>query len=423
MTAKFRLAMAVLGTGLALGPVAALAQDVPPAQSPSTTQTNTADPVGPRELENFNLPGTVTRPADPQPSPTTNTTAPSSRRPGTEPTGTTPRPPSATPSGPARDSTSGARAAAASADAQTIDRPARDQRPPATANSPTSTVTMQLPPVGDSPTDSASGDDLSGSPQAVPGVALPANDIPLGWMAVAVMLLAGAGFYYWRNRQRQAMAGGPDYDMFEAPVPTADTRRAPAPAPAPAPASRAVSPPRPAEMDADSMGLVSTRLRPWIDITFRPTACTIDDDNVTFEFELDLFNSGSTPARAILVEASYFNASETQEPEIEHFFANPVGAGGRATSLAPLKRMTIKTKVVTPRAQVREYEAGGRKVFVPLIAFNALYRWSSGEGQTSVSYVVGRTTDGERLAPFRLDQAGREFRTLGERPLPVAIRH
>ena len=237
-------------------------------------------------------------------------------------------------------------------------------------------------------------------------------------MVAAAMLLAGAGYYFWRNRQRAALAGGPGYDMFEAP--------APAPAPdvprAPIPARPVASPPRTAESEADSMGLVSTRLRPWIDIAFRPTSCTIDDDNVTLEFELDLFNSGSTPARAILVEASYFNASETQGPEIEHFFANPVGAGGRATSLAPLKRMTINTKVVTPRAQVREYDAGGRRVFVPLIAFNALYRWSSGEGQTSVSYVVGRTTEGEKLAPFRLDQTGRQFRTLGERPLPVAVR-
>ena len=91
-------------------------------------------------------------------------------------------------------------------------------------------------------------------------------------------------------------------------------------------------------------------------------------------------------------------------------------------SLGPLKKMVIATQVVTPRAQVREYEAGGRKVFVPLIGFNALYRWANGEGQTSASFILGRATSGEKLAPFRLDMVDKEFHTLGQRPLPTALR-
>ncbi|MGH6658879.1 MAG: hypothetical protein ACREBM_04410, partial [Sphingomicrobium sp.] len=59
MTAMIRLAIAALMTGLMLGAAPARAQDPAPAT------TNSTDQVGPRELQDFNLQGTVTRPADP----------------------------------------------------------------------------------------------------------------------------------------------------------------------------------------------------------------------------------------------------------------------------------------------------------------------------------------------------------------------
>jgi len=59
---------------------------------------------------------------------------------------------------------------------------------------------------------------------------------------------------------------------------------------------------------------------------------------------------------------------------------------------------------------------------VPLIAFNALYSWSGGEGQTSASYLLGRDTKSEKLAPFRLDLGPRIVRSVGARPLPIAVR-
>src|SRR5690348_11240235 len=59
-----RLRVAVWTAGLLLAPAAAAAQDaIPPAGS-----TAPADAVGPRELQNFSLSGTVTRPADQPPA-------------------------------------------------------------------------------------------------------------------------------------------------------------------------------------------------------------------------------------------------------------------------------------------------------------------------------------------------------------------
>lgn len=148
----------------------------------------------------------------------------------------------------------------------------------------------------------------------------------------------------------------------------------------------------------------------------------IADDEVTLEFEIDLFNAGTAPARAVLAEASMLNAGGTQEQDLSAFFANPVGAGQRIDAIPPLKRMTFVSQVVAPRAAIQEYELAGRKAFVPVLAFNALYEWSGGQGQTSAAYLVGRETGHDKLGPMHLDQGAREFRAVGARPLPTALR-
>ena len=84
--------------------------------------------------------------------------------------------------------------------------------------------------------------------------------------------------------------------------------------------------------------------------------------------------------------------------------------------------MTLTSQVVAPRAAIQEYELAGRKAFVPVIAFNALYEWSGGQGQTSAAYLVGRETGHDKLGPMHLDQGAREFRAVGARPLPTALR-
>lgn len=398
MKAVMRLAMGIVTAGLMLAAPPVRAQD-----TPADANQAESNQIGPRELQNFNLQGTVTRPAETQPAqPPATPAAPPSRPPAGDAAQTRP---------PAPTSSSATPSAAASAPV-VADRPAADsataRQARATRDAPTaSSVTMRLPPLGDSTSGAANQPGFA----AAPSVRSKAD--PIGWLMIAVVLLGGVAFYLWRNRQREAFAGVPD--IFE-------RAAAPAPVPRPAPPPAPPVPPRTPVAD-DPIGLVSTRLRPWLDLAFRPTSCVIDDDNVVIEFELGLFNSGNTPARAILVEASYFNAGPTQDQEIARFFANPVGEGGRAISLAPLKSMVIRNRIVTPRENVREFEVGGRRVFVPLVGFNALYRWGSGEGQTSSSFMLGRDTGGDKLAPFRLDMVGREFHRVKQRALPTAMRN
>jgi len=154
----------------------------------------------------------------------------------------------------------------------------------------------------------------------------------------------------------------------------------------------------------------------------QPLRCIVTDEAFIVEFEIDLFNSGSGPARNIHVAAALINASENQDQALASFFAQRPGPGDRIPVIEPLKRVTFATQIVTARDQVQVLEVGGRLVFVPILAFNANYAWSSKEGQTSVSYLLGRDGNSEKLAPFRLDLGPRLFRTVGARPLPIGIR-
>jgi hypothetical protein len=408
MKAGLRLGLAYLAAALALAPAPALAQQAPPVTTTETQTSNTpaTDAVGPRDLQNFNLSGRVTRQADRpvavEPAPRQDRTVTVSPAPATS---------TNTPStAPATTRTTTSERPRPAEVASTDSRPPAPSPEPTTRPEPASSVTVPLPQPGTPQSDAT-------APAFAPAAA-PANLAPersfgmLPWLLAAIALGGGAVFLFWRNRSREAFAGGPQVDAFEAPEP------APTPAPRPAPVWRTPTPaPTPS-----IPGTVSTRLRPWIEIGFQPLRCIVDDKQVAIEFEAELFNSGSAPARAVLAEASLFNAGPAQDQELGTFFANPVGAGERIVEIAPLKRVALRSQVVTPLANVQRYELAGKQVFVPVIAFNALYRWSSGEGQTSVSYLLGRDTQSDKLGPFRLDLGPRVFRGLAARLLQIGVR-
>jgi hypothetical protein len=230
------------------------------------------------------------------------------------------------------------------------------------------------------------------------------------WLLLAAVGGAAGAFLLRRRRSPEALVGGPPGDAYTAPEPV------PAPRPAPPPPPDSKAPP------AKPVGVVSTRLRPWLEIGFAPVSCTVDDDRVMIDFEVELFNSGGAPARDILVEASMFNAGPNQERDIGAFFEKPVGEGERIQVLPPLQRMTFRSALVAPRANIQEFELAGRKLFVPLVGFNAIYRWSGGGGQTSAGYLLGREGKSDKLGPLRLDLGSRAFTNLASRPLPNGVR-
>lgn len=172
---------------------------------------------------------------------------------------------------------------------------------------------------------------------------------------------------------------------------------------------------------ATPTGIVSTRLRPRLEVGFRPTRCVLDQERATIDFELELFNAGSAPARDIAVDAAAFNAGADQNAMIAGFFENRRKQGQAVEVLAPLDRTVVPLQLVLPRDQLQPYELGGQQVFVPLIAFNATFASAAGSGQTCASYLLGRQTESEKLAPFRIDAGPRIFRNLAAKALPGGI--
>lgn len=404
------MGLAYAAGAFALSPTATLAQEAPPA----TSNTPAADAVGPRELQGFSLKGTVTQQSDQPAQPPA--TARASRSPAqsndasAEPRTATANPARTVPADRRPTQTASAQPA-----------PSQPRPEPRQALASSAPITTGAPPSVDQPTGTAGTASLTSTASAAASTfapeptsleLAPEHKISfLPWLLAALALGAGGAFLFWRNRSRHAFAGGPQVDAFVAPEP------APAPRPAPAPPKAKSPPPTPG-----SAGLVSTRLRPWIDLGFNPARCILDNEKLVLEFEVELFNSGSAPARGVLVEAILFNAGPTQEEDIGKFFANPVAAGERIPAIAPLKRITVKAQVAIGREQLQAYEAAGRQLIVPLIAFNVLYRWSGAEGQTSVGYLLGRETKGDKMAPFRIDLGARIFRNLAARLLPTGVR-
>jgi hypothetical protein len=386
-------AIAPIAVALLLAGVPARAQNTP---SPATNTPS--ETIGPRELEDFSINGTVTRPAPTTPS----RTAPAPR----------PTPPSATrapATGPARATPPGptARDSAPRTPSPTLAQPDPLSSPPTPAPTDFGPPVDAQPQPGFAPAP-APVEDVSDNPQG--------NYLP--WLLALLLLAVGAGLYAWRQRSRPSYATASGL---------ADALVQPEPAPAP-PAAAPSAPPgivstrlRPAAPEAPP-GIVSTRLRPWLEIEFTPGRCVVENDTATIQFDVAVFNSGGAPARDVLVEASMFNAGPTQDEEIGAFFAHPVAQGDRIPAIPPLKRIALKSAVTLAGDQLRQFEVAGKRIFVPLVGFNALYRWSGGEGQTSASYLVGRDNQGERMAPLRLDLGPRVFRGLGAREHSVSVR-
>ena len=177
--------------------------------------------------------------------------------------------------------------------------------------------------------------------------------------------------------------------------------RAPAPPPrAPAPAP----PPIPG-------GIVSTALKPELELIFTPLSVAVDDTGTAMVvFDLVVHNHGSAPARDGLVEAGMFNAGPEQDALIGTFFANPKAEGDRIPLIAPMGKVGVRSRVSIPGDRLSALELEGRKLLVPLVAFNALFRWSGGETQRSASFLVGRGSNDEpKLAPFALDRGTRAW--------------
>lgn len=366
----------LLALGLVTTPLSAQDAAAPDAPSAATNGV-----VGPRELQDFSLPGTTVRSSDPAPA------IPSAPRPAPSDPIASPKPSPAIVSArtkPSAAATPTVKTAAPGAASTTTTRglpapPPRIEAPPAT-------------------------------PLPAPTAILPRSTPAAPWWPWLLAGLAAAGaaaFVFVRRQRSQATLAFARTGRSET-LPVAPRAPVPASAAAPRAVAEPVAPP-PAPPLAG--GIVSTAFQPDLYFAFTPLSVAIDEEGTAVVvFDLVVHNQGSAPARDVLVEAGMFNASPDQDTKIGTFFANPRVEGDRIPVIAPQGRVGVRSRVSIPGEMFSPVEMEGRKLLVPLVAFNALYRWSGGEKQRSASFLVGRGNNDEpKLAPFALDRGSRAW--------------
>jgi hypothetical protein len=169
--------------------------------------------------------------------------------------------------------------------------------------------------------------------------------------------------------------------------------------------------------------VVSTRLRPWVEIDAEVTEVVLTEAEALLRFQLRLANQGSAGARDLVIEALALNAGENQEAELASFFLRPDGPQVAVSELARLGTAEISHEVRMPRGAIRAYEVQGRRVFVPILAFNVGYRWAGGTGRSGAAFLLGHRQPGsERLAPLGLEEGQRRLASLGVRRLENGVR-
>lgn len=418
MTALRRMtfkALSGMAAALALGlgaPAAAQQSDAP--VDVTAAPPPSAEDIGPSQLRDFNLQGTVTRPGDrPAVSPAQPaTTAPAQPRSGEAVPGEAAQRPAP-------------RAAGASAPPASLP----SGQPAGSTSAVPGFAGGAAPVTPSAPLDVTTGTATQPGVVGVPEIPSTGGLVSWPWIAALIALLGGGALLAWTRRGRRQRYGdpgrlafsglAPETDAKPAPFPPAKPRPDPVPPRAePRPAPRPDPVPRPQN---DGL-IVSTSLKPRLDVEFHPERVVLTEQEAMLQFEVILDNLGSASARDVLIEARLFTAHAGMDRDLANFFQNPVAAGDRISSVDPLTRVSLKSAVRLPLDQLHAFEAAGRKLVVPMIGFNILYREGSGDGQGSASFLVGRGNDGdEKLGPIRLDLGPRIFRGLSARPHSLGL--
>lgn len=432
-----RISYALAGLLLSAAASAFAQSNAAPANVVTPAPAPREGTVGPEQLRDFALPGTR------QPAPS-ETAPPATTRPAPQPA-----PRAAAPTPPAQAPAIEERRLAARA----VENERRDAPAEEPARAPASEVTppSALPPVVVTEPTIAPAAPLPQTSAPTPGIdARGAAGWPDWWPWALVAVLAGIGLalvFRRRGRAPMALAGG-SADIAERTAadlpPPAPAPRVPAPQPQPQPplpaglvttrlgrtASSPPVTPAPEEVAAAPTpppsvpgGIVSRRLRGWVELDLAMREILFTEEEAILRFDLSVANSGAGSAMAVALEALPINAGEQQANELGNFFARPAASEVGIPELPPMGATMLSHELRMSRGAIRAYEAQGRSVFVPIIAFNASYRTAGQEARTSAAYLLGKQVAGsDRLAPLVLTEGAGRLLGLGVRQLEEMVR-
>ncbi|AOW25029.1 hypothetical protein AVM11_05780 [Sphingomonas melonis TY] len=186
------------------------------------------------------------------------------------------------------------------------------------------------------------------------------------------------------------------------------------------PAASPATPPAP--VPAPISAPVGDRGR--LSLSLHPRRAGLNLLSATVEAELVVHNDGSAPAQSIRIGAALIGATPGQGDEIAPVFDQPVVRPATPPfALGPGEERRIRLVVAQARADIVPLTAGGRTLFVPVVAVNALYDAGAGiAGQSARGFAVGvERVDSAKLAPFWLDQPARMHEQLAVRPYGAGV--
>ncbi len=149
----------------------------------------------------------------------------------------------------------------------------------------------------------------------------------------------------------------------------------------------------------------------------------------TINYVLTLHNRGSRTAEDVLVRGLIGNTDAGQQALMQQFFAGSAGLPIHSVvSVAPGDRHSLTGELRLLPDQIAPVQVQGRALLIPLVAFDAQYRWSEGgdpvgTGRTGKAFIVGQeqSPPADRLSPFRLDLGPRQYRTPGSRATALEL--
>ncbi|KFG91281.1 hypothetical protein BV98_000771 [Sphingobium herbicidovorans NBRC 16415] len=151
----------------------------------------------------------------------------------------------------------------------------------------------------------------------------------------------------------------------------------------------------------------------------------------TIGYRLTLHNRGTLAAEDILIRTLIANADTGQQATMQQFFAGATGMPAHsAVSIAPGESHSLTGELRLLPDQIAPVQMGNRALLIPLVAFDAQYRWAdeageslTGTGRTGRAFIVGqeKSPPADRLAPFRIDQGPRQFRAPGSRATALEL--
>ncbi len=304
---------------------------------------------------------------------------------------------------------------------------------PTPSPSPTASSTPVAAPTGVSSADVAAVSDSAA--EAVPAGATPdvgtAETAPLStavidqpagerswfWsVLIGLLVLAAVGWFLWRRRSDRLQAlPAPAEEMPRSPepvVPAPETAEAVQAAP-PAPAAVVTRPSAPADAPQ------------FLDRAAHAPAASIALDvpvvsraglnmvTATADVTVVVRNTSDVVARGVLVDVRLTSAQPGQDAAIAALFAAPGRPAAPPFDLAPGETKRVRALATVPRDSLTVLQAGGRPMFVPVVAIRAVHAG----GQTTSVHALGIERPGQaKLGPIWLDQPSRMFDTVGVRP-------